>query len=228
MPVSFREAFEREVQNQGLSVAEIADASGISRGAIYNILNGKTEEARIRPATRRALARGCGRDIEVEADGSTCFVEAGRAPVPALTASQSLEIRFVPDRPFLDDALFRDPFDWIHQLEEAGSLAGVGVVDRVFQGREEFLSMEVVNRGMEEVQELSFEMSVRYEDGPSNLFSHRMPVALGHGDALEQTVYLMAGPACSLELRNIAYVDDAGDAHALAERVGLHFEGRPS
>jgi transcriptional regulator with XRE-family HTH domain len=221
---TFRDALDREIQNQGLSVAEVADASGVSRGAIYNILNGKTEEARIRPATRRALARGCNRDLEVGSDGSIHFVEAGTSYESAQKAS--LEVQFLADRPFLKNHLFREPFDWLHSQAESGILSGVQVVDRVFQGRDEFVSVQVVNRGMQPIRELSFDLNVGYPDGPSDTFSYRFPASLDYGDAVEHTVFLMAGPPYSLEVTNAAFTDEAGETHSLRDRFRFDYEGR--
>jgi len=60
--MTFREALEREITTQGISVGEVVRKSNVSKGTIYNILNGTTEDARIRAATRRALAHGCDRE----------------------------------------------------------------------------------------------------------------------------------------------------------------------
>ena len=74
--MTFREALQSEINLQGLSVAQIAEASNVSKGAIYNILNGTTEDDRIRPGTRKALAQACDRDVVPEGEGVT-FVERG-------------------------------------------------------------------------------------------------------------------------------------------------------
>ena len=129
----FREALEREIAAQGISVAEVARISGVSKGAIYNILNGKTDESRIRPATKRAIARGCNRDLEMLRDGGVRFVEAGGEP--SADRRPDVALRLTPGRPFLDGQFFREPFDWLHGLEEEGTPGGIRTVDRGFQRR---------------------------------------------------------------------------------------------
>ena len=69
--MTFREALQQEIDAQGLSVAQVAKDSNLSKGAIYNIMNGTTEAARIRPATRKAIAAACGRALRADRDGVT-------------------------------------------------------------------------------------------------------------------------------------------------------------
>ena len=87
--MTFKEALQAEINLQGLSVAIIAKASGISKGAIYNILNGTTEEARIRPSTCKAIALACDRELRHEDDGVE-FVEFGKDMVRVSPRSRQL------------------------------------------------------------------------------------------------------------------------------------------
>ncbi len=209
MGTTFREALEREIAAQGLSVTEVTRNSGLSKGAIYNILNGKTEEERIRPATRRAIARGCNRELEVLEDGGVLFVERGQERPP--DRPREVELRLAPGRPFLEERFLGEPFDWLHSLEEEGMLTGARAVDRVFQKREEFLSLVVENRGQVAVVEVRFDLRVMFENGgPARRFSSRLPAHVPSGGRVEQTLFLLGGPPYCLELVNPVFTDSEG------------------
>lgn len=215
--MTFRDALEREIAAQGLSVAEIARISGVSKGAIYNILNGKTEEDRIRPSTRRAIARGCNRDLEVLEDGGVRFVAPG-APdgMQGPEEAQEVALRLAPGRPFLEAAYLKAAFDWLHELESGGALSGPRTVDRVFQKRSEFLSVVVENGGDEPVQEVRFEVRVSFDGGEgSQTFSAGVHTPVPAGGQVEETLFPSAGPPYSLELMNPVYVDSEGRARAI-------------
>lgn len=212
--MTFRDALEREISAQSLSVAEVAQKSGLSKGAIYNILNGKTEEERIRPSTRRAIARGCNRNIEVSEEGAVLFVEHGR-PGPVDEPGE-VELRLVPGRPFLAEQFLREPFDWLYSLEEEGVLTGTRTVDRVFQKREEFLSLVVENRGQAVVTEVRFDLRVTFEGGgPAKQFSSRLSGYVPCGGHVEETLFLQAGPSYCAELLNPVFTDPEGQTKEL-------------
>ena len=213
--MTFREALQHEITGQGLSVTEIARASGLSKGAIYNILNGKTVESRIRAATRRAIAGACNRKLVALDDGGVLFVESegGAESIP----SQDVVLRLDPFRPFLEDRFFREPFDWLHGLEEEGVLHGVGVVDRVFQKREDFLSLAIANTGPTSLVEFGFERRVAFgEDGPSERVPAQLPLDLPPGGDAEETLFVHAGPSFALELLNINFTDADGRTEAVS------------
>ena len=210
--MTFREALEREIAAQGLAVAEIAEISGVSKGAIYNILNGKTDDVRVRPATRRALARGCNRELVMLDDGGVRFVEPGetRAPEPVV---ETVGWRLLPGRPFLEESFLRDPFDWLYTLEEDGRVSGTETVDRVFQRRRQFLSLVVENGGRSDIAELGFELRVAFDNGgPTKRFPSRLYVEIPPGGEFEQTLFLQAGPQFQLQVSGPSFTDSEGQA----------------
>jgi len=212
--MKFRDVLEREITSQGLSVAEVARASGLSKGAIYNILNGSTEDARIRPATRRALAQGCNRELHVLEDGSARFEEGVEAPTAPV--SDALTMRLVPERPFLESRFVREAFDWLHEQEEQGALAGVGAVDRVFQRRSDFLSLEVENQGTVGLSEVRFDLGVTYAgSGPAASFPVRIPAHALPSERVEVTVFLSVGPPFCLQVRSPSFSDVEGQSGSL-------------
>ncbi len=222
--MTFKEALEREIASQGLSVAEITRISGVSKGTIYNILNGTTVEARIRPSTRRSIARGCNRELRSLEDGGVLFVERG-AP-DASEAPSDVRLNLLPNRPFLSDRFLKEPFDWLHTLEEEGALSGIQAVDRVFQKREEFLGLVMENGGEVGLMEVRFDLRVAFEDGgPSRVFPCRLQQQVGPGRTLEETVFLLAGPPYVLELLNPAFTDSEGQTGGIGDPAVYHFRG---
>jgi transcriptional regulator with XRE-family HTH domain len=220
----FRDALEKEIRSQGLAVAEIAEGSGLSKGAIYNILNGKTEEERIRPSTRRQIASACNRDLQLLDDGSVVFVEPGDKPDDP--DGSAVQLSLIPERPFLDDSFLREPFDWIHSLEANGELLGRPTVDRVFQRRDDFLSLVVENNGLEDVSNVKFDIVVNFTDGQVGKFNCRLPGALRPGGRQEQTVFLHTGPPFSLDLVRAVYVDNDGQNLQVPGKISYVNEGR--
>lgn len=222
--MTFREALEREIAAQGLSVAEVARASGISKGAVYNILNGTTEESRIRPATRRAIARGCNRELQTLEDGSILFVEKVQ-PHPAATLDD-VALFLVPGRPFLESRFLRDAFDWLHELEEKGELIGARTVDRVFQKRHDFLSLIMENRGGVELSGVQFDMNVVFAGGgPSGRFPSGVDARLAVGERIETTLFLAAGPAYCLQLQRPAFTDVDGQTKGIGGSFQFTHQG---
>lgn len=191
----FRDVLQQEIQSQGLSVADVAKTSGVSKGAIYNILNGTTEDARIRPSTRRALARGCRRELEVGPDGSSRFVEqlvSEADPAPADGAG--IKVAFQPTRPFLRNCFVADVFNWLHEQEQKGALSGVDIVDQVYQKRHAFLSLIVENASGTDVTNAEVRFSLDYDNGPSKMFAYRTS-RLAAGGSWEATVCVCQGPS---------------------------------
>lgn len=225
--MTFREALEREIAAQALSVADVAEISGVSKGAIYNILNGKTEEDRIRPGTRKALARGCGRELEVLQDGGFRFLDPADH-VPRLIAPDVV-LQLLPARPFLEEAFFREPFDWLHGLEEAERVSGLDAVDRVFQRREDFLGMSIENRGSAPVAELRFDLSVTFApDAAAVRFALKWPVSAAPGDRAERTLFLCAGPPFELQILNPVCLDADGASRSLEGPAAYVHAGDPT
>jgi len=202
--MNFRDALEHELQVQGISVAAVATASGVSKGAIYNILNGTTEEERIRPSTRHALARGCGKSLDIDPDGAHRFVNSAEESTSPATGEEvdvpGLRVSFVPGQPFLPDRHMAEVFNWLNRLEESGTLSGLGVVDRVYQKRTEFLSLVVENIG-EKMTWVEFPLSIAFDEGPNETFTCRLPSAEAEG-RLEVTIHLAGGPPYTLFLQD--------------------------
>jgi len=222
--MTFREALEREIAAQALAVADIAEISGVSKGAIYNILNGKTEDERIRPATRKAIARGCNRELETMDDGGVRFVDPGER-VPRQVAADIL-LTVAAARPFLQDRFFREPFDWLHGLEESRVLTGLDPVDRVYQRREDFLGLVLENRGSTSVAELRFDLEVTYSGSAATArFALKWPAQLEPGQSAERTLFLGAGPAFDLTIINPSCNDGTGEARGLEGPVAYAHKG---
>lgn len=201
--MTFREALQAEINLQGLSVAQIAKDSSVSKGAIYNILNGTTEDARIRPATRKALAAACNREVRPEGDG-VLFVEPG-AETPVETAdtqvSEQVVLSWRSDRPFLADDHVSAGFDWLHALEADGTLGGLRIVDRVYQNRAEFLSLIVSNRCDETIESVRLGFTVSYgKQSLSHDFTSFHAETCLPGEALEVTAFVCVGPPFTLSL----------------------------
>jgi transcriptional regulator with XRE-family HTH domain len=202
--VTFREALQREINVQGLTVAQIAKASKVSKGAIYNILNGTTEDERIRPGTRKALALACDRDVIPEGDGVT-FVKIGSEVPPApgptggvvgndLSLSPSIVVSWLPNRPFLSEYHLGPAFDWLHGLEQKSQLNGLSLVDRVYQKRPDFLSIILHNKGSEVVVRADVDLEVEYASlGVQEKFHLSVTEPVQPGHSLEQTVFVCAG-----------------------------------
>lgn len=221
----FREALEREIATQGISVAEVARKSRVSKGAIYNILNGTTEDGRVRPATRRALAKGCGRELKILPDGGVMFV----APV-ALGEARSdviseVAITLLPHQSFLGHRHLREPFDWLYEQEERGKLPGLHTVDRVFQRRDDFLSLEVFNAGDRAVCDVQFVLRVDFDEGPSADIACCIEQPVAPDERREHTLFLLAGPPFSLELIDLMCLDAGGQVRSIDPAPTYRFEG---
>ena len=147
--MTLKEAIEAEIASQGISPIDISRDSGVSKATIYNILNGTTDDPRIRLSTKRAIAEGCGKGLRVLSDGGVEFVPpGGLAPDRIEPVSVShLRLRYASGRPFLADGFCRDVFDWVHDLETSGRIPPCDVVNRVFQRRSDFLSLVCENLG---------------------------------------------------------------------------------
>ncbi len=212
--MTFKEALEREIATQALAIADIAEISGVSKGAIYNILNGKTEDERIRPATRKAIAKGCHTELQTMDDGGVQFVDPGEH-VPRQVAPDVV-LSILPARPFLEDRFFREPFDWLHNLEESRVIGGLNAVDRVYQRREDFLGLVLDNRGSVQVAEVRFDLKVTYDARQAAAqFALKWPALLGPGQRSERTLFLGAGSGYDLEIINPSCEDESGVSRRL-------------
>lgn len=159
--MTLKDAIEKELMSQGISAIDISKASGVSKATIYNILNGLTDDTRIRLSTKRAIARGCGREIRALSDGSVEFVDPGsEAEVPEPLPGASVWLRYASGRPFLSDGFCREAFDWVHGMETAGRIPACDVVNRVFQRRPDFLSLILENVGSAEITTVAFSLGV--------------------------------------------------------------------
>lgn len=227
--MSFRDLLQLEIQTQGISVADVAKVSGISKGAIYNILNGSTEDDRIRPSTRHALARGCGRALEVAPDGTHRFVSADSPlPEPGVTTGPgpfaSLKVEFTPARPFRPNSHVADILNWLNELEEQGSLTGMDVVDRVYQKRSDFLSLLIENDAGDDLKTVEIPISVAYDDGPNKTFSCRFS-HLSSGDRAEMTVHVASGPPYTVFLQDGQAVTAANDRVSISTQATYRHRG---
>lgn len=153
--MTLKDAIEKEILSQGISAIDISKVSGVSKATIYNILNGLTDDPRIRPSTKRSIARGCGKDLRALEDGGVEFVKPGLdGEAPSLPPAL-IRLALVPGRPFLSEAFCREAFDWLHDLEGSGRIPSCGVVDRVFQRRPAFLSLVVDAPAPTEISDMS-------------------------------------------------------------------------
>ncbi len=215
--MTFSDLLQQEIQTQGISVAEVSKASGISKGAIYNILNGTTEEERIRPSTRHALARGCQRVLEIDADGTHRFVSTiSSAPADVQEPEDATDLRvgFSPARPFRAERHLADVFNWLNGLEEEGRLAGLAVVDRVYQKKDDFLSLVVENHTTDDLKSVEIPISIAYDDGPNETFGCKFSHVLSGGRA-EMTVQVAGGPPYTI------FVQDGQAVTTATERVPI-------
>ena len=141
-----KEAIEDEIASQGISAIDISKASGVSKATIYNILNGLTDDSRIRPSTKRAIAQGCGRELLILDDSGVEFVSPGSTlEAQDEFANASVVLQYLPGRPFLSGHFFQEPFDWLHDLETSSRIPRCDVVNRVFQKNTDFLSLIIEN-----------------------------------------------------------------------------------
>lgn len=164
--MTLKEALEKEIASQGISAIDISKASGVSKATIYNILNGLTDDARIRPSTKRSIARGCNREIRLLSDGGVEFVRPGRQTEPPEAPSgAAVRLRYAAGRPFLSDSFCREAFDWLHDTERAGRLPRCDIVNRVFQKRPDFLSLTLENAGHSEIASVAFLLGVSIPKG---------------------------------------------------------------
>lgn len=158
--MTLKDAIEKEIISQGISAIDISKASGVSKATIYNILNGLTDDVRIRPSTKRAIARGCGKELRMLGDGGIEFVKAGskmEAPEPS---NATIRLHYVSGRPFLSSSFCQEAFDWLHNMETSGRIPPCDVVNRVFQRRPDFLSLVIENTGPSEISAVNFLLDV--------------------------------------------------------------------
>ena len=221
--MTFGKALEREIARQGIAVAEVAQKSGVSKGTIYNILNGTTEESRIRAATRRALARGCDRELRILPDGSVLFV----APESAadVEVSDEISFRFLPFRSFMSQNHLANAFDWLYAQEENGVLTGLQIVDRVFQRREDFLGLEILNNSDAAIDGLRFDLEIVYDVGISGNVACRIGGVVNAQARVEYTVFLLAGPAFELTLSHATYTNISEQVVGIASHPTYRYEG---
>lgn len=158
--MTLKEAIEREILSQGISAIDISKASGVSKATIYNILNGLTDDVRIRPSTKRAIARGCGRELRILGDGGVEFITPGSKSEPPEPLNAAVRLRYLPGRSFLSDSFCQEAFDWLHTMESTGRIPSCDIVNRVFQKRADFLSLIIENTGNSEIMAASFVLDV--------------------------------------------------------------------
>ena len=221
--MTFREALDREITAQGISVAEVAQKSNVSKGTIYNILNGTTEEGRIRAATRRAIARGCDRDIEVLPDGGVVFIHPQEDQ--AVQSSGDMQFEWVPFRPFRGDAHLSEPFDWLHTQEESGRLTGLKTVDRVFQQREDFLELSLKNLGDQNILEIEFTLHVVFDQGVTANIQCVIQGPIPPRQLRRYTAFLLAGTGYYVSLTQVTYLDENNQYWQVAHVPNYRFKG---
>lgn len=221
--MTFKDALEHELAVQGISVAEVVQKSGVSKGTIYNILNGTTEDARIRAATRRAIAAGCDRDIEVLPDGGVVFVDPVQQTVS--TESDILQLTLTPFCAFRSQAHIAAPFDWLHAQEEAGRLTGLNTVDRVFQRREEFLELTLKNLGDAGILRVAFNLHVVFENGVVGDIPCVIQDAIAPAQILQQTVFLLGGPGYHLTITQATFTDEGSQSWQSVALPSYRFQG---
>ena len=159
--MTLKEAIEKEVLSQGISAIDISKASGVSKATIYNILNGLTDDSRIRPSTKRAIAKGCNRELRILGDGGVDFVRPGlKAEASEVVPGASVHLRYASGRPFSSDSFCPEALDWLHDMEKSGRIPRCEVVNRVFQKRADFLSLVVENGGHSEITSVLFSLDV--------------------------------------------------------------------
>jgi len=224
--MTFREALEREITTQGISVGEVARKSRVSKGTIYNILNGTTEDARIRAATRRALAQGCDRELQVLPDGSVRFALAEDQAPPGEPAE--IALRFLPFVDFMSQHHLREPFDWLYAQEESGALTGLNIVDRVFQRRSEFLGFEIHNAGDTALLEGQIVLNIRFDVGPRDRITCQTARGIAPDERVQQTLFLLAGPAFELTVQDAVFTDATGKILQAVQPLTYRFEGTES
>ncbi len=212
--MTFREALQSEINLQGLSVAQIAEASNVSKGAIYNILNGTTEDDRIRPGTRKALAQACDRDVVPEGEGVT-FVERGAETFQQVVreATDAFVVSWMADRSFLPDRHVGQAFDWLHRMEQDGRHQGLQVIDRVFQKRSDFLALSFHNKGAIVASRIDLGLRVHY---PSSATEQTFQVIVAEtvlpGKSLEVSVFVCAGSAYTMSVAHAEIATPDGQA----------------
>lgn len=221
--MTFKEALEREIAAQGIAVAEVAEKSGVSKGTIYNILNGTTEDARIRAATRRAIARGCDRDVEVLPDGGVVFVDPRQGQVGQQEGE--VQMGLVPFCAFQSQAHVPEPFDWLHAQEESGHLNGLSTVDRVFQQREDFLELTLQNQTDQDIVLLNFNLHVVFENGIVGEIPCTINGPIRPAQVLQRTVFLLAGPAYHLTISQAGYKDEDQQSWQISNVPQYRFPG---
>jgi transcriptional regulator with XRE-family HTH domain len=187
--MTLKDAIEKEIAAQGISAIDISKASGVSKATIYNILNGLTDDIRIRPSTKRAIARGCGRELKILGDGGVAFVAPPNGG-ETQEAAAALWLRYAPGRPFLQDGFCREAFDWLHEMEVAGRIPPSQIVNRVFQKRLEFLSLVIENLGGVEISTAAFSLDVSI---PRSRVQRSFPISavcpIAPGGRAERTVF---------------------------------------
>lgn len=223
--MTFREALEREISSQGISVAEVAEKSNVSKGTIYNILNGTTEEARIRAATRRAIAKGCGRNVEALPNGGFVFVDPRSSSGVAEQRIDGVRINLVPFCHFRSNQHCAEPFDWLHRQEEDGKLQGLNVVDRVFQQREDFLELVVQNDSDVDLTGFEFSMRVVYDDGVAGELHVEVSAFLRPEEIHRRTLFLSAGSAFHLQLKDWICKDEEGQNLRISQVPDYRYKG---
>lgn len=223
--MTFRDALEREIATQGIAVAEVAEKSGVSKGTIYNILNGTTEDARIRVATRKALAKGCGRELEVLPDGGVVFKEK-EPNAPVNEADEEIAtFSLVPFCAFRGNEHCAEPFDWLYAQEEKGQLNGLKTVDRVFQQREDFLELNIQNVSDLDLIEVSLTLRVVYENGVVGTIPCIIDTRLAPKQKLYRTFFLLAGPAFDLTVNGISFLDSDHASYQQLQVSKYRYEG---
>lgn len=221
--MTFKDALEREIAVQGISVAEVVQKSGVSKGTIYNILNGTTEDARIRAATRRAIAAGCNRDIEVLPDGGVVFVDP--AHDHGTFDSDTVVLHLLPFCAFRSQGHIAAPFDWLHAQEESGRLVGLNTVDRVFQQREDFLELEIRNQGDSFITQVEIMLHVAFENGVVGDIACAVGDGIGPTQTLQKTVFLLGGPGYHLSVSRATFTDENNQSWQIVESPSYRFLG---
>ncbi|MBT4141158.1 MAG: hypothetical protein HOE48_24835, partial [Candidatus Latescibacteria bacterium] len=139
--------------------------------------------------------------------------------------SDGLQLTLVPFCAFRSQAHIPAPFDWLHSQEETGKIAGLRTVDRVFQQREDFLELAVKNQSDARILQLEFTLHVVFENGVVGDISCFIGAAIAPTQTLQQTVFLLGGPAYHLTISHATFSDEDNQSWQVLRVPSYRFQG---